>query len=253
MSLPVLTAAVGAPAWLAARDPRLRLLAALAFALLVVNLERPPALAAAVAGSLLLALSAGLGPRRLLGRLLVLEGFMVVVLAFLPFSVPGQAWFRLGPLEASREGAWLALVIVLRAHAVVLAALALLGTLTPAALGHGLARLRVPERLVHLLLFTVRYIAVVQGEYRRLRLAMRARAFTPRSDRHTWRTLGYLVGMLLVRSLERSRRVLAAMKCRGFDGRLFLLDDGRWRPADTAAAAVAAAALGALAGLEWGL
>lgn len=253
MSLAELTGAPGTPAWLAQRDPRLRLLAALGFALLVVNLERPPALGAAVAGGGLLALAAGIGPRRLLVRLLVLEGFMLVVLAFLPFSVPGQAWFRLGPLQASREGAWLALVIVLRAHAVVLAALALLGTLTPAALGHGLARLRVPERLVHLLLFTVRYVAVVQGEYRRLRLAMRARAFTPRSDRHTWRSLGYLVGMLLVRSLERSRRVLAAMKCRGFDGRLYLLDDSRWGPADSAAAALLVLALGVLAGLEWSL
>ena len=35
---------------------------------------------------------------------------------------------------------------------------------------------------------------------------------------------GYLIGMMLVRSLERSERILAAMKCRGFTGRIPLLE-----------------------------
>ena len=41
---------------------------------------------------------------------------------------------------------------------------------------------------------------------------------------HSYRTFGYLVGMLLVRSFDRSERVLAAMKCRGFRGQYWLLD-----------------------------
>jgi cobalt/nickel transport system permease protein len=40
--------------------------------------------------------------------------------------------------------------------------------------------------------------------------------------------------MLLVRSLDRSQRVLDAMRCRGFDGRLRLLDTLTWRIADSA-------------------
>ena len=36
---------------------------------------------------------------------------------------------------------------------------------------------------------------------------LRVRGFKPGSNRHTWRSLGYLVGMLLVRSLERAERV----------------------------------------------
>jgi cobalt/nickel transport system permease protein len=71
---------------------------------------------------------------------------------------------------------------------------------------------------VHLFLFTVRYIAVLGREYQRLRTAMKARGFRMRCDLHTWRSIGYLFGMLLVRSLERSERILAAMRCRGFQG-----------------------------------
>jgi cobalt/nickel transport system permease protein len=117
---------------------------------------------------------------------------------------------------------------------VVLALLGLVGGLEPAVLGHALARLRVPDKLVHLLLLTVRQIELVHQELGRLRRAMRARAFQPRSDRHTWVSYGNLIGMLLVRSLDRSQRMLAAMRCRGFDGRLYLLDERRWRAADTA-------------------
>ena len=53
---------------------------------------------------------------------------------------------------------------------------------------------------------------------------VKTRGFRPRMDWHTYRSYGYLVGMLLVRSLDRSQRVLAAMKCRGFRGRFYLLD-----------------------------
>jgi cobalt/nickel transport system permease protein len=33
--------------------------------------------------------------------------------------------------------------------------------------------------------------------------------------------------------MERSQRILQAMKCRGFDGRLYLLDNSRWKPLDS--------------------
>jgi cobalt/nickel transport system permease protein len=78
---------------------------------------------------------------------------------------------------------------------------------------------------------------------------MRARGFRARSDGHTWRSLGWLMGMLLVRSLERAQRIRAAMKCRGFDGRFYLFDGGVWQPADTRFAALGATLLSAL--LVW--
>ena len=234
LSASALAGLTAAP-WLGARDPRLRVLAALGFALVTVSLSRPTPLALALVIALSLALAAGLGGAVLARRLSVLGGLLLVLVATLPFTVPGQAIGYLGPLTASREGLVLGLTILVRAGTVVLTLTALIGTLEPVALGHSLARLGVPDRLVHLFLFTLRHIHALYGEYARLRQAMRARAFVPRSDRHTWNTLGWLMGMLLVRSLARSRRVLDAMRCRGFDGRLRLLDTLRWRPADSAA------------------
>ncbi|BAE53141.1 cobalt ECF transporter T component CbiQ [Paramagnetospirillum magneticum] len=206
-------------------DPRTRLLAALLFALaevLVPSLMAQCAgLALAVAAAMVARLPLGATLRRLLG----LEGFMVVVLLMLPFTVPGQPLFSLWGLDASHEGLRQAASIAVKANAVAVALFALLGSMEAPALGRALGRLGVSERFVHLLLFTTRYLSVLEDEYRRLRLAMRARAFRPTTGPHCWRSVGYLFGMLMVRSLERAERIDAAMRCRGFTGRFPSLDD----------------------------
>jgi len=199
-------------------DPRSRVLAAFSFALVVVGLTHLPTLAVAVALAVAAAVLARLEGGATLRRLLALEGFMVLALVMLPFTVPGDPLATVGGLEASRQGAVQALVILLKANAVVLMVLALVGSMDTVTLGQALRRLGAPEKLVQLYLFTVRYLDVLHREYRRLRTAMRARAFTMRSNRHTWTSIGYLFGMLMVRSIERSERIVAAMRCRGFDG-----------------------------------
>ena len=118
------------------------------------------------------------------------------------------------------------------------------------ALGHALARLGLPVRFVALFLFTARYIDVLNREYARLRLAMRARGFRPRASLHCWRSLGHLIGMLLVGSLERAERIHAAMRLRGFDGRFHLLDEHRLGRLDWGFGAAVAAALALLALLD---
>jgi len=145
----------------------------------------------------------------------------------------------------------LAGAIALKANAVVLALVALLGSLDISTLGHALSHLRLPDKLIHLMLFTVRYIDVLSREGQRLRAAMKVRAFRPRMNWHTYRACGYLVGMLLVRSHERSERIVAAMKCRGFQGRFYLLDHFQFSPCDLWFSLAAAIGLVLLGLAEW--
>ncbi|MCF7984835.1 MAG: cobalt ECF transporter T component CbiQ [Thiohalocapsa sp.] len=236
--------------WAGALDARLRVGAVILFAVVVVSLQRPAVLTLALALGAVSALGSGWDAARILRRLLAAELLLLVLLLTLPFSTPGEPLFHVGPLVASDAGLLLALAIALKASAVLLALLGLLGSLEPARFGHALAGLGVPERLVHLLLLTVRQIDLIGDEYGRLRQAMRARAFVPRSNRHTWNSVGWLTGMLLVRSLRRSRRLLEAMRCRGFTGRLHLLQTSGWRRVDTVAAAVLGLVLGALLMLD---
>jgi cobalt/nickel transport system permease protein len=203
-------------------DARVRVLLAVLLALFVVWADKPLVLLSLLSLALSLALLARLPARETVAKVLLLDAFMVLLLLTLPFTVAaqsGETLFSLGPMAASRAGLEQALLIMIKANSVLLFMLALLATLETVALGHALHHLHAPDKLVHLLLFTVRYIDLLQREYRRLRAAMRARCFVARADRHTWRSYGYLFGMLLVRSLDRSQRVLAAMRCRGFDGR----------------------------------
>ena len=236
--------------WLRGRDPRFRVLAAVAFAVAVVAADGAPALLAGVGLAVLAAVAAGLPAGRTLKRLLAVDGFVAVALLTLPFTIPGEPLVTLFGWPASRAGVAAALAILAKATAALLALLALVGTLQPAVLGQALHRLRVPETLVQLLLMTVRYLDVLEEESNRLRRAMRARGFVPGTNLHTLRTYGYLTGMLLVRGLDRAERVLAAMKCRGYDGRLPVLDSFRAGPADGAFAALAVLAVGVVAGLE---
>jgi cobalt/nickel transport system permease protein len=232
-------------------DPRGRVLAAAAFALLTVGLNRLPALGAALALAAAAVVLSGLKGGAILRRLLALDGLMAVTLLTLPFTVPGDPLAGPFGVEVSRPGALRALAILLKADAVVLMVLALLGTLETVVLGRALGRLGAPEKLVRLYLFTVRYVAVLHREYRRLRTAMRARAFVMRCDRRTWTAAGHLFGMLLVRSIERSERIVAAMRCRGFEGSFPTLDEpGRFRPADGAFALAAMAGMVVLVSIE---
>ena len=206
-------------------DSRLRVVAAFLFALVVVSSEQFVVLLVGLATALLLARLAKLNFKRTLRRVIAMDMFMIFLIIMLPFTTPGDALFSVAGLPASKEGLLHAFKIALKANAVVLCLLSVVGTMSATTLGYAMARLRVPDKLVHLLLFTVRYLDVIGQEYKRMRRAMQARAFVLRTDRHTWRSIGYLIGMLLVHSLERSERIADAMKCRGYNGRFYLMDE----------------------------
>ncbi len=227
-------------------DPRTRLLAALAIAVTLIGIKSLPGLLIALALSFALVLLSGLSLRALLHRLLHVEGFMLVLLLILPFTVEGHPLFTLGPLTASSEGLTHAVALVLRINVAILAIFALLGSLEPVRLGQAMARLGVPLQLVHLFLFTVRYVGLFRAETGRLLDSMRARAFVPRSNWHSWRTFGTLAGMILVRSMDRATRVGEAMRARAYCGRLPLSDHGSFSAKDAIFALLLAVVLAGL-------
>ncbi|AEQ50175.1 cobalt ECF transporter T component CbiQ [Pelagibacterium halotolerans] len=211
-------------------DPRFRIGAVGVFAIVVISLSSFPALGAALAVALAMLLQARLPVARTVRQVATVDTFMIFVIISMPFTVPGTPFLSVLGLTASWEGLWEAVRITLKANAIVLAMLTLVGTIGPVELGHALARLKVPPIFVHLLLFTIRYIEVLHAEYGRLRIAMRTRCFVAGTNMHTLRTFGYLIGMLLIRALERSERIMAAMRCRGFNGTFPLIHTSHFCP-----------------------
>jgi cobalt/nickel transport system permease protein len=221
-------------------DPRARIIFAVVLTVIVAIARSPWTMGIALAVGLLLAAAARISPGDLMRRLMPLELLVILLAILLPFPTYGTEALRLAG------------VIALKANAAVLIVTALVATMDAVTLGHALAHLYVPQRLVQLLLFMVRYFDVLGHEYARLRAAMRVRCFRPRMNGHSYRTLGYLVGMMLVRGFDRSERVLAAMKCRGFRGRYFLLDHFVFHARrDVPFCAVMLAFAAILVGMEW--
>jgi cobalt/nickel transport system permease protein len=198
------------------------------FAVAVAAQSDPRLLVVATVASFALLAAARHPPGLLRRRVLAIEVLVVAVVATLPFTMPGDVVWAFGPLGVSDAGLARAAVVALRATAIGVAVLALLGGLDATRLGSALAQLRAPPGLVATLAFATRYLYVLERELVRLHEGMRARGFRPRADLRTWRTLGWFVGAMTVRAFERSERVLEAMRCRGFDGRFPSEPERRW-------------------------
>src|SRR5581483_9166972 len=95
-------------------------------------------------------------------------------------------------------------------------------------------------------LLAYRYAFLLADELRRLRVALRVRGFRARADRHGYRTLGHVVGAVLVRGADRADRVADAMRCRGFDGRFHTLTAFRTTAADVVSCLLVVAGVAAL-------
>ena len=160
-------------------------------------------------------------------RLIPLNAFMLLLWLTLPFTAGNEALpLAHIPLSLHPAGVHRALMITIKANTILTGVLVLIGTMHTATLARALQSLRVPNKLVGVFVLTVRYLYVVRQEYERLRAAMRVRGFRPGTNRRTYRVYAYLMGMLFVRSLDRSERILAAMKCRGFTGSIPLMATG---------------------------
>jgi len=209
--------------WVHELDPRVKIVVTFVFSLVVALNQDLAATALSIVLPVALILAARLTLKKVLARLAIVNGFIAFMWLFLPFTTPGETIYTLGPLTIQRAGVEAALLITLKSNSIILMVIALLGTSPIFTLVHALSHLWVPDKLVHLFFFCYRYIHVIHGEYHRLVNAMKIRGFRPKTDMHTYRAYAYLLGMLLVRSFDRSKRILQAMRCRGFKGKFYIL------------------------------
>jgi cobalt/nickel transport system permease protein len=237
-------------------DPRWKL-ATLILLMLAIGLERPgaredpswardvPPAAASLLVALTIAAASSLPAPFVLGKLAALSWLLGTVFVIFALAYPGPR-LDVGFLSVSRKGCIFALLIALRASAIVLLGITAFGTARFDISVKALRRLHMPGPLVQILLFTYRYTFVYADQLRRMQTGMRARGFRPRRDLRTLRALGNAVGVLLVGSTERTQRVQGAMKCRGFAGTYRTAEEFRTRGADVA---LSAGLLGVAGGL----
>jgi cobalt/nickel transport system permease protein len=197
----------------------LKLLALLGFMLVVVATPRDWF---AAYGVFLLVLVAVIALSRVpfgfLAKRMVVEVPFVVFAVLMPFIATGPRTEVLG-LSLSEHGLLAAWALLAKGSLGVLASLTLAATTEPSELLTGLERLRMPDLLVQIMGFMIRYLDVVTAEMGRMLTAMRSRGCDPRSPRH-WPVLARSLGALFIRSYERGERVHLAMLSRGYTGRM---------------------------------
>jgi len=213
-------------------DPRIKLLAAFLFSVVISVSSKFFPLFFALIIALTLLVSARLPAKTALLRILFANLFIFLLWFFIPFSMKGEALAHLGPLVISKEGLLYCLLLTIKSNAIIIILITLTATMPVFTMGRAMSSFGVPSKIVNLFIFSYRYIHAILLEYKRLKEAMEIRGFRPKTNMHTYRSYAYLVGMLIVKSHDRAERVHSAMLCRGFQGKFFDLTEFSIKGAD---------------------
>jgi len=206
-------------------DARCKIVTILVYSFMIASLGHLVSAMSAIGISLVILVAARVSMAKVLMRLLAIAGFVSMFLAVMPFTVPAHSgdsvlvFGGLGWLGFNLRGLILAATIAAKAVAITLLMEPLLSTAPLPVTLHGLSRLGAPEVVGQMVLLSYRYLHVFRHEARRMSSGMQVRGFRKRSDLQTLRAVANFLGMLFVRSFERTERVFDAMRARGYSGR----------------------------------
>ncbi|NUS73717.1 MAG: cobalt ECF transporter T component CbiQ [Corynebacteriales bacterium] len=156
---------------------------------------------------------------RTMGRGLRIEAPFLLLAALLPFLADGPT-HTVGPFELSESGLQGAWSIVVKAALGACAAVIVAATTPAPALISGAYRLGLPQLMVEIAAFMVRYGVVLREESTRAAHARAARGFgsTKLGFLDRLRVWARAAAALFVRAFERGERVYVAMLARGYRG-----------------------------------
>lgn len=205
-------------------DPRFKLFSLTVYSFSVASLENVSFTLVALLISIIAVYIAGLPLQRSMNRLKAMSGFLIMFLLVLPFTVKGSAGETVfviagwDSLAFHSSGFMTACSIVIKASAIAFLMEPLFSTSPFPVTLLALSRLGMPVVICQMILLSHRYVHVFLQEMRRMYRGMKVRGFRKRTDIETLRSLGNLLGMLIVRSFDRTQRVYDAMLSRGYSG-----------------------------------
>jgi len=139
----------------------------------------------------------------LLKRLLSIIPFILLIILFIPFY---------------KENGYKTLYLtIIKSILSIVLLIIILSTTRFSDLLKGLSKLKVPITIITILSFIYRYIFVLVDIMEKMLRAITLRSFKKKRIKDI-RTIAHILGVLFIRSYERSERVYSAMLLRGFDG-----------------------------------
>lgn len=215
-------------------SPQSKLVATVLFVFVVVSTPREAVWAFGLYAVLLAGVAAVARiPAPLVLRRMLVEVPFVLFAVLMPFLSQGERMDVLG-LSLSVNGLWAAWNVLAKATLGVVCSILLAATTDLRALLVGLERLHMPQIMVQIMTFMVRYGDVIGDEMDRMRIARESRGFQGR-DVRALPVVARSAGALFIRSYERGERVHLAMLSRGYTGTIPLRGEAttaaQWRTA----------------------
>ena len=207
-------------------DVRCKIVTLLVYSFIIASLQHLGPACTAVCISLVVSIIAKIPLSRVLFRLTALAGFLGMFLVVMPFTVATHVddtivvFGGMDLFGLNLRGVMLAATIIAKAMAIALLMEPLVSTAPLPVTLHGLTRLGAPEMVSQMVLLSHRYVHVFRHEARRMAAGMQVRGFSLKTDLETMRAIANFLGMLFVRSFERTERVFDAMRARGYNGQV---------------------------------
>lgn len=205
-------------------DPRLKITTLFTFCFVVASLDTLGTCLTALLISTLAVFCSHTPWIRVQKRLVALSGFLAMFLVIMPFTSPaveGETILLfplLSGLPFHMYGLLTAVLICLKACSVALLMEPMFGTSSLTVSLQALQQIGVPSPIIQMLLLTHRFIYLFQQEAHRMHRSMKLRGFSPKTNIATMRITGNFLGMLFIRSYERTQHVYEAMLSRGYNG-----------------------------------
>ncbi len=161
--------------------------------------------------------------KEILKRACIIIPFVLFIAIFVPFLKEGTTYWSLKvgywELDITYEGILTFLNIIVKSSLSIFLLVVASSTTAFSDFLKGLDLLRMPRLLIMLMSFMYRYLFVLLDEAKRLMRARSLRSFRSRY-REQFRVIGYMIGVLFIRTFERAERIYSAMAVRGFRGEI---------------------------------
>jgi cobalt/nickel transport system permease protein len=234
-------------------DPRFKIVAGVLLSSIIAILNNYTAISYVLFLAIFITVLSKIAFTALIKRLILVNSFIGFLWIVIPFTHPGTVVFQLSYFTVTLEGLHFVTIITLKTNALILIFITHFSSSNIATIGHAFQYFKLPSKFISLLLFTYRYIDVMQLEYFRLLKAAKVRCFIPGTNFHTYKTYAYFIGMLIVNATNRGEKIHHAMICRCFSGKYFCLQTFKSTTTDWSFLTIVFINLLIIGGLEWGM
>ncbi|OUJ18273.1 Energy-coupling factor transporter transmembrane protein EcfT [Methanonatronarchaeum thermophilum] len=156
--------------------------------------------------------------KKLIKRLKWIFLFAAAIFLFVPFFTAGDPVFTILFLTATYEGLTMASIISLKMISIMTLSLTIIMTTKIEEILRALNELGIPQTFIEIFFLTYKYIFVIYEETEKSMMSAKARGYKPKAKPSKLKILGNIIGMIFVRSYDRSQRVHKAMMARGYRG-----------------------------------